>query len=508
MAGIIPAMVQRGYHSRPAKTVAWGEGHIDQPLLVHIQNGVFGLLQVLALLEKKGIRLVDEAGLRRAIVMYVTHDLHKMTEYAVSQDAGRSQFDQALEDYQAEIQALGLDKFADTVPAMHRAAAVSLCSPKTGDLSACPPGTALLVDLVHLADCMASMTHCQQTSVLANRLQKLLPPGRAHRYAFYYHRLDDLKGLFTNLLHRAVSQVLEENYGLYPLLYFADSTLYLGPVDRHLPVRGALLPLVEQEIFHLLLQQPPPDLSEAFDTLNIKVQSYAFLFLDAAGISALLRQYAASNAQPGFWRKTLEKHIKDYTLSQEELHRQLGMPPGWDDDITRNQAVFSTARYLAAAKRLWERLQPGADGLAELTRLLGLPAEELELVRRCIPDKYSKDKTYDDCIALAWRWLAGFSAAGRSGFSMPVDMLLNHLERTFLSAWQSMLTTQRRQELVEHELALRSGLAAYLAEHLFFSCKNACSAWMVAIPVIWPAGGRNWRRNFPVWPICWWMSCF
>ncbi|MFZ5592198.1 MAG: hypothetical protein ACOY81_10380 [Bacillota bacterium] len=181
VAGIIPAMVQRGYHSRPAKTAAWGEGHIDQPLLVHIQNGVFGLLQVLALLEKEGIRLVDEAGLRRAIAMYVTHDLHKMAEYAVPQDAGRSQFDQALEDYQAEIQALGLDKFADTVPAMHRAAAVSLCSPKTGDLSACPPGTALLVDLVHLADCMASMTHCQQTSVLANRLQKLLPPGRAHR---------------------------------------------------------------------------------------------------------------------------------------------------------------------------------------------------------------------------------------------------------------------------------------------------------------------------------------
>lgn len=482
-------MVQRGYHSRPAKTAAWGEGHIDQPLLVHIQNGVFGLLQVLSFLDKEGIQLVDESGLRRAVAMYVTHDLHKMTEYAISREEKRSQFDQSLEDYLAEINALGLDTFADTVPAMHRAAAVSLCSPKTGDLSACPPGTALLVDLVHLADCMASMTGCQQTATLANRLQKLLPPGKAQKYAFYYHCLDDIKGLFTNLIHRAVSQVLETEYGLYALLYFADSTLYLGPAELRLPERTALLPRVEQEIFQLLLQQPPSDLSDAFDTLNIKVQSYAFLFLDAAGVSALLRQYAANTAQTGFWRKTLEKHIKDYSilqelsqqikddvllqkLAQEELYRKLGMPPGWDEDITRNQAVFSTARYLAAAKRLWERLQPGADGLAELTRLLGLPAEELELVRRCIPDKYSKDKTYDDCIALAWRWLAGFSAAGRSGFSMPVDMLLNYLEKTFLPAWQSMLKASRRQELVEHELALRSGLAAYLAEHLFFSWDN------------------------------------
>ncbi len=45
---------------------------------------------------------------------------------------------------------------------------------------------------------------------------------------FYYHELDEYRGLSTLLIHQATGEVLE-GLGLYPLLYYANGILYVGP---------------------------------------------------------------------------------------------------------------------------------------------------------------------------------------------------------------------------------------------------------------------------------------
>ena len=251
----IPAMLEQGWTYKAAKSYGWqkaerGAGyHVDQPLRTHILNGLYALTRVLEYLKIKGYYRVSENDFKRTLVLYTLHDAYKDIELSVTR-MGNSDFSVPLTALDELIERMGLRKFVHVKAEDIRLASVSLLSPKLADLSSSSSGISHLLTLVHLADAFASQQTARDYITAENRLREITghdaltvrqdarmskrlgvpvqPQAVNPPLKFYYHELDDYRGLSTLLIHQSTEAVLDQ-FGLYPILYFANGILYLGP---------------------------------------------------------------------------------------------------------------------------------------------------------------------------------------------------------------------------------------------------------------------------------------
>src|SRR5258708_5291444 len=333
----VPAMLEQGWAFKAAKLYGWQkaqrgpEYHVDQPLRTHIMNGLYAITRLLEYLKSNGYYRISETEFKRLLVLYTMHDAYKDFELANTR-MGNSDFSIPLRELDKLLERMRLRQFVSVKAEDIRAASVSLQSPKVADLSSCTPGITHLLTLVHLADAFASQQTARDCKTAENRLREItrsdaITAGQNERMsrrignaaptddtkpplAFYYHELDEYRGLSTLLIHQATEQALDK-YGLYPILYFANAILYLGSEGKEIDateLRGK----IAVNLFAQIRQEANP---ESFTIAkqglkygqNLKYRKDAYLFSTLNDLIKAIQEYSLARKPVGFVGKVVTK---------------------------------------------------------------------------------------------------------------------------------------------------------------------------------------------------------
>ncbi|MCS6859650.1 MAG: type I-D CRISPR-associated protein Cas10d/Csc3 [Abditibacteriales bacterium] len=491
----LPRMLDRGYALKPAKSEGYEHGrheaayYVDQSIRTHVLNGLFAVTRLLGYLTREGIATLSDSDFRRLLALFATHDLHK--DEGVEKGA-RGEFDIALPDIEEEMRALGIPDFVATTPAEHRLAMIHTPSPKVGDLSTSdvPPDTSRLISWVRLADALASMQSAQECRRSAqNRLNEVLSrqlrtnPQAGRR--FYFHELDDYRGLSTLLIHRATTAVLEKRYGLFPLLFFPNGVLYVGAAQ----IKFDDPEVLRKEIAEALLTSIQESLDPKARTIaagairpaqSVKVDKYAYLFTDRKSLLQALADFASRKGE----KTVLTRRFSDRLSRQlsraptkNELGRALnGFCKTYDINLQDEQdPVFSEN---------WACVWKFAEGVESIAKALVGEKRALcwlfarfhtpPAIRQSIRDNL-KDLTAglvaDHCLVIAYHYLCSgrFGSRKQPANQVEASVILNELVHQLDAALQDFDTAERRLDYVNDELGLQSDIARYLSGHLSFS---------------------------------------
>jgi CRISPR-associated protein Csc3 len=210
------------YALRPAKSVEYGK--VDQPMLNHIRNGIWAMVELNECLSEMGSNAaLSSKELKEVVALFPVHDLHK----CVGMD-WKEQFDLSAEYVYMVAAEFQLTKFApDLKPIDYQSIAVALHS-KLGyhaDLSQ------KFTDYLHwlkLADALASLDIPRITNSMRKALDDIDPS-----ISFYYHLFQESTGILSNLVHTGVAEWMKKK-GLYPFLVFETGVLYVG--HRHIEI--------------------------------------------------------------------------------------------------------------------------------------------------------------------------------------------------------------------------------------------------------------------------------
>lgn len=227
---IDPELVNAGWGFEPAKSVEHGK--TDQSLVNHIRCGVFALARVNEVVEKVDGYTLSDPELRDAIALFVLHDIHKLDQERDADPESRFDISKAEVDQYAER--FGLSQFAgrendETLERMFHDCAIDHHNDWTANYDQTSPEFDELRPFVRLADAFASSETPEQAT--DNRTQSALDaayPGED--FGLRSHRLDDVKGLLTNLVNKSVADTLSER-GYETLLLYQDGCVYLVPED-------------------------------------------------------------------------------------------------------------------------------------------------------------------------------------------------------------------------------------------------------------------------------------
>lgn len=219
-----------------------------ESLYTHVLNGICVLETLRPLLH-----LSDE----ETRVLYTAFTVHDINKVVGRQEAfGRLA---TAENVASEIRRLGLDNFfpqwqdylADITSLVrghsgHHHAGGERWIVKRGDeyRLGLRRVNALLhlmraADVVDLSHTLEEENH--KADFLRYLNAYLADTGLPTQYDFFIHRLTEMRGLLTNVIHNAISTELRESYGLVPLLFYPDGVAYLiergkelaiGPHDR------------------------------------------------------------------------------------------------------------------------------------------------------------------------------------------------------------------------------------------------------------------------------------
>jgi len=212
---IDPLLRKEGWSYLPAKSVEFGK--IDQSLLNHIRNGVSFLSQFKNVLNEIGIDF-DRVDLKRTVSLFILHDLHKLED-----KDWENEFNIDKKTVKKAVYDLTLDNFSDLdiedyyscVKASHRSS-----NSKTGRLT---PEYSRLAPLIRLADAMASSPSPGEAASYKN--QEILKE-KFDNLEFSFHKLEEVKGISTNILNRSIADYLETK-GHHILTIYDNGCLYL-----------------------------------------------------------------------------------------------------------------------------------------------------------------------------------------------------------------------------------------------------------------------------------------
>ena len=498
----IPAMLEQGWAFKPAKSYGWQyaqrgpEYHVDQPLRTHIINGLYALTRVLEYLKDRDYYRITESEFKRTLVLYTMHDAYKDSELAGTR-MGNSDFGIPLAELEQLLERMRLRQFVHVKAEDIRAASVSLQSHKVADFSACTPGISHLLTLVHLADAFASQQTARDYKTAENRLRELTRtdaitaaqqermsrrigvPVQAYEtklpLAFYYHELDDYRGLSTLLIHQATEQALG-GLGLYPILYFANGILYLGPEKTEVDAEE-----LRGKIASALFAQMRQDASEQSYTVaeqtlkygqGLKFSKDVYLFSSLSDLIKAVGNYHLAKKSAGFVNKVVEKRTANRKYaSQEDFYTRYGIPIAADADEALAQRWNAVYVMLMGIENIAEALIPG-DILEWLFTIFHTPADIADAIRQNIA-LLRTGGVADYCVIIAYHWLVNtrFISGSRAALEVETVDVQQAVAQQALQALAPYDKEERRRGFVNEELGLQSDIENYLCTNLTFSFK-------------------------------------
>jgi CRISPR-associated protein Csc3 len=223
-----PKLVNAGWGFESAKSV--DHGKVDQSLVNHVRCGVFALARLNEIVEDAGGYTLSDDQLRDVIALFVLHDIHKLN--AERDEDPNTRFDIPKAEVEGYAERFGLYEFAGTddeqmLTKLFHDCAVDHHDDWTANYDQTSPGFDELRPFVRLADAFASSETPEQAS--SGRTQSALDeayPGE--EFVLRHHRLDDVKGLLTNLVNNAVADTLADR-GYEKLLLYQDGCVYFLP---------------------------------------------------------------------------------------------------------------------------------------------------------------------------------------------------------------------------------------------------------------------------------------
>jgi hypothetical protein len=474
----VPAMLQWQYHLTLVKGGPDYPHLSEQSHFAHIVNGVFGLTELIKFVagEKIFIAGLDEFAFRKALALYTVHEVHKASDL---ERIGSTEFSIPLDRLQQEYERLGLNKFAHVDEHLMRAANVHKRSTKHGDLLLSDENSSLLWLLVRLADTFASVKSPEEAlSSLMVYLPKLgpafapkNPPGK---FALFYHDIKDVRGVLTNTIHQATAQQLRQEFGLYPLLYFATGTLYLGPSGVETEKQQSLIKGIVDQVLESLIEYGKDNDDAARSGLRqayYDFETFVYSFTNVPALLNIVRDDSLIQSKPN--TNVIPKDVAG-------LLAKKGLPDGWveetvpvrleislDEPKTFNEHWTRARRYLFYVDKMLRALNPSENALEWFLQNFATP-ESVATNLRIVGELWAKGGPGKYVLPIAYHFLKGTDFADRSAEALPSDQVLERLHQRVLTAMEQTDTYAGRQTAVA-ELGFRQDLTTYLDENLYLS---------------------------------------
>lgn len=222
---IDPQLLDIGWGFTPAKSIEYGL--TDQSMANHVRNGVFALARLNDLTPAFGAYELSDSELRQVIALFVIHDLHKLR----GETSAQTEYEIDKEEISTLVTTLGVDEFAPSlcIEDFHACAVDHENSWKSNPEQSTRTYNTLR-PFVRVADAFASCATPEEAASARNEtgLAKAYPSTDLE---LRYHSLDDVKGVFTNILNGIISKVLTDRAGCELLLIYQDGCVYIADSD-------------------------------------------------------------------------------------------------------------------------------------------------------------------------------------------------------------------------------------------------------------------------------------
>lgn len=460
LSDVDPRLLDEGWGFEVAKGVDYGQ--TDQSMVNHIRNGVFALAHLNETAPTFGAYELDDTELRQCIGLFVIHDLHK---YRDEETTARTEYDIDADEVESLVAAVGVDEFAPSlqIEDFHACAVDHENSWKSN-----PEQSTRTYDrlrpFVRLADAFAS---CETPeSAASERNERALDEAYPDvDLDLRTHVLDDVKGVFTNLLNGVVSRELEERSGYELLLIYQDGCVYLTE-------EGERCPNVDELLIEGLYGRLTDEVGEthpAYDDKqrlaeNLGVQSQGFytineqdfFYAGAANVLLAVTVKSVQDADPD--ADPTESMRETMELLDERLPIEI-------DTTTRTVPGYSRLVYTikrAFIDPLVEGGSLGGDALTATCDLFGLDDAVTDGLL-AIQD--------DDEVSLTagGKWDYGYAIGQhvadmvrQNGWSPAAD----HLAEYLLERLESRAPDWRETVMTEHAGEFETELIAYIADVL------------------------------------------
>jgi len=208
-------LLNSGVAYLPAKSVEMGK--VDQPMVSHIRNGVWAIIELNEALDKLNLSPLNKSALKETVALFVAHEIHKFTK-----KNWKEQFDISQEEATEWAKNFGLFEFAPKLSA-HDYQSVSVAQHRSiGYHSNLSARFMLLKPWTDIADTLASIEGPCATEYMKKQLDRI-----ADGLDFYYHKFNESTGILSNLVHTGISSWARQK-GLIPLLIFERGIVYIG----------------------------------------------------------------------------------------------------------------------------------------------------------------------------------------------------------------------------------------------------------------------------------------
>lgn len=477
MERFVPAMLQWRYHLILVKGGPEYNHLSEQSHFAHITNGVFGLSELVRFLVERQVFINDlnETVFRKALALFTIHEVHKAWDY---EKIGSTEFSIPLSRLQQEYERLGLSQFALVDEHLMRNANVHKRSTKHGDsLLSNEDNGSLLWLLVRLADTFASVkTPAEAISSLVGYLKMLgpvfMPQSPPGQYRLYYHEIQDMRGVLTNIIHATISQSLQKQQGFYPLLFFPTGTLYLGPSSpRELSRADIIQEVITDTLDNLTLYGGGADAIRLGQrAAYFDFETFVYSFASVPTLLELVRDDTIS----------AKVRTQDIAKDFDGLLRKKELPGGWTDEtvdeklaLTRNEPKefiehwARARRYLFYVDKILRGLNPTASAMDWFLQHFVLPEKTITGLQE-VGELWAKGGPGKYLVPVAYHFLRGERFQERPAETLTPNQVVNELHSHVLKAMEQLDTRSGREAAV-NSLGFRQDLTVYLAENLFLS---------------------------------------
>lgn len=495
----LQAMLDRGWAFKAAKSYGWKgaqrpEYQIDQPLRTHILDGLYCLTRLLEYLQARGYYRIGDTDFKRTLILYTFHDVYKDSDFSRKR-TGTSEFSVPLSAIEELLEQTHMRQFVSIKAEDIRAAMVSLLSDKVADFSATTSGTSRLLTLVHLADAFASQQTARDYKTAENRLREItrhdaVTARQEQRLSkrmgidaqandtfpalkFYYHELDEYRGLSTLLIHQATEEILSE-LNLYPLLYFANGILYIGPegitADTD-EIRAKITVLLFSKI-RAEAQDRSLEVAKGacVRRKRVRFEKYAYLFCSLQKLFDAVIELTAQGNRTGFVSKLVATRIQKKKYTQASVfYERYAIPPNADQNPLQANHWLAAQNLVMATESIAEALIPG-DTLEWLLKTFRTPESIAAAIRENIK-RLRDGGVADHCIIIAYHWLlqTRFTAENRSWLEVRTADIQDAAIQVALHALKPYNKEELLLSFAEKELGIQSDTKSYLQSTLLFS---------------------------------------